>query len=271
MCFILFAWRVHPRYPLIFAGNRDESYNRPSATPDFWSDAPEGFGGRDLEQGGTWLGVTCSGRIAAVTNYRERPVPSGTYRSRGELTARYLRGSEEPLSYLEGVASAATQYRAFSLLLGHRERFYYYSNRAPATGAGSGLQELTPGVHGLSNHLLDTPWPKVVQGKARLAKLLNAGESEVVAGLYEILLDRTPGTDAELPDTGVGRVRERELSASFVAGDRYGTRASTVMLIDSAGAVFFSERAFGPLGAPLGVTNKRFTLERRLAPAATSR
>ncbi len=266
MCLILLAWRAHPAYPLVFAGNRDEAYDRPTAAPDFWSDVPDIFGGRDLEKGGTWLGLARSGRIAAVTNYRERPAAPDASRSRGELTARFLPGTDDPRRYLQQVAFAATEYRAFSLILGDGEDLYYFSNRAP----GQGIQKLTPGVHGLSNHLLDTPWPKIISGKARLGKLLAAGEAELTAGLFEILLDRTPAPDAELPDTGVGRTRERELSASFIPGETYGTRASTVVLIDREGNVLFIERAFGPRGKPLGLTERRFTLEQRMAPAASA-
>jgi len=257
MCLILLAWRAHTGYPLIFAGNRDEAYDRPAAAPDFWSDAPDIFGGRDLEKGGTWLGLARSGRIAAVTNYRERPAAPDASRSRGELTARFLRGTEEPRGYLEQVARSGADYRAFSLIVGDGEGLYYLSNRAP----GQAAQELS-GVHGLSNHLLDTPWPKITRGKARLGRLLGAGEAELTRELFEILLDRTPAPDAELPETGVGQQRERELSASFIPGEHYGTRASTVVLIDRLGEVLFIERAFGPRGVPLGITERRFSLER---------
>ena len=252
MCLILLAWRAHPEYSLIFAGNRDEAYERPSAPADFWIDDARIFGGRDLEKGGTWLGLTRSGRIAAVTNYRERPAVRNRPRSRGELASRYLQGDENPQQYLEAVSRAGAEYGPYSAIVGDGERLCYQSNR------GEGVRELPHGVHGLSNHLINTPWPKIAGGKARLAKLLGAGETELTAGLFEILLDRTPAPEAELPDTGVGLRRERELSASFVAGDHYGTRASTVILIDRSKSVLFIERAFGPRGKPGGTVRREF-------------
>lgn len=259
MCLILLAWRAHPDYPLVFAGNRDEAYERPSSAAEFWNDEPQIFGGRDLEKGGTWLGITLSGRIAAVTNYRDRPGAAAAPRSRGELTANFLRGTDEPRAYLERVAPNARDYGAFSLIIGDPDHLFAFSNR------GSAIEELAPGVHGLSNHLLDTPWPKVSRGKDRLSALLKAGETDLVDGLLRALANRTAAPDAELPDTGVGLQRERELSPAFVAGDRYGTRASTVMLVGRDNEVVFVERWFGPRGEPLGESSRRFALQRRTA------
>ncbi|OGA23732.1 MAG: hypothetical protein A3I02_14030 [Betaproteobacteria bacterium RIFCSPLOWO2_02_FULL_67_26] len=257
MCLILLAWRAHPEFPLVFAGNRDEAYERPSTAADFWLDAPDIFGGRDVEHRGTWLGVTTSGRFAAVTNYRDGPAARDAPRSRGELTAEFLRGNAAPRAYLESVVPAAGQFRGFSLLVADRERLYSLSNR------GSGIEELPAGVHGLSNHLPNTPWPKVARGKQRVSALLKAGEAELIGGLFDILSDRTVAPDAELPDTGVGLQRERELSPAFVAGDRYGTRASTVLLVHGKSEATFIERRFGPLGAPLGETARRFPIHMR--------
>ena len=254
MCLILLAWRAHPHYPLIFAGNRDEAYGRPSAPADFWEDDPEIYGGRDLEQGGTWLGLRRNGRIAAVTNYRDGPARKPAPRSRGELTANFLRGGVEPGAYLERVAPDAALYGGFTLLAGDPERLFAFSNR------GGHIEELTPGVHGLSNHLLNTPWPKIIDGKRRLTALLDADEARLMAGLFEALADRTTAPDADLPDTGVGAGRERELSPAFIAGERYGTRASTVVLVKRDGEVLFSERRFAALGAPLGETTRRFSI-----------
>ncbi len=266
MCLILLAWRSHPDYPLVFAGNRDERYGRPTAAADFWKDDPEIYGGRDLELGGTWLGLRRSGRFAAITNYRDGPAKKPAPRSRGELTANFLRGQDGPAAYMNRVATAdGCLYGGYTLLAGDRERLYGLSNR------GGGVEELPPGVHGLSNHLLNTPWPKIVRGKRRVEALLGASEAELQAGLFEALADRNPATEAELPETGVGSARERELSPAFIAADHYGTRASTVLLIDRDGAVVFAERRFGPRGEPLGETEKRFALasgtaaDRRLA------
>lgn len=255
MCLILLAWHAHPEYPLVFAGNRDEAYERPSAAAAFWDDEPGIFGGRDLEKGGTWLGLTRSGRIAAVTNYRDGLARKPAPRSRGKLTADFLRGSDEPLAYLNKVAPEAEQYGGFSLLVGNGERFYGLSNR------GAGIEDLPAGVHGLSNHLLNTPWPKITLGKRRVAALLESNELELIEGLFDALADRTAAPDADLPDTGVGIGRERELSPAFIAAERYGTRAATVLLVSRDNQVTFIERRFGAMGAPLGETTRRFALQ----------
>lgn len=259
MCLILLAWHAHPDYPLIFAGNRDEAYDRPSATADFWPADPRIFGGRDLEKGGTWLGVSVAGHMAAVTNYRDGLSRVKAPRSRGELTANFLGGNEGPRSYLDRVAPGSGSFGGFSLLVGDRDRLYCFSNRA------SGIEELLPGVHGLSNHLLNTPWPKVLRGKQRVTALLKAGEGELVGELFEALTDRATAPDAELPDTGVGVQRERELSPAFIAGVHYGTRASTVLLLSRNREVIFIERAFGARGRPLGEVARRFMLHTCMA------
>lgn len=261
MCLILLGWHAHPAYPLVFAGNRDEAYNRPSTAADFWRDEPRLYGGRDLEKGGAWLGITIAGRIAAVTNYRDGHATKDAPRSRGELAADYLRGTDDPRPYLERVMSSARSYAGFSLIAGDLGRLFFCSNR------GAGIEEIPSGVHGLSNHLLNTPWPKVRRGKEKLTGLRGADKSELVRELFDILGDRTVAPDAELPDTGIGLQRERELSPAFVAGDGYGTRASTVLLVDRGGEVTFIERAFGEHGGPLGTTARRFML----APRAETR
>ena len=258
MCLILLAWRAHPDYPLVLGGNRDEAYERPSAPAEFWKDDLQIFGGRDLEMGGTWLGITRSGRIAAVTNFRDG-TGAVAARSRGELTAGFLRGGAAPRAYLRGVEPHAQGYRGYTLIVGDQEQLFAFSNR------GGGIEELTPGVHGVSNHLMNTPWPKIVRGKQRLTALLKAGETELAEGLFQALADRTVAPDAELPDSGVGLQRERELSPAFVAGERYGTRATTVILVSRRNEVVIAERRFGARGASLGETSQRFALQRRAA------
>ena len=257
MCLILLGWHAHPAYPLVVAGNRDERYERPSAAADFWKDEPGIFGGRDLELGGTWLGLERNGRFAAITNYRDGPAKKPAPRSRGELTANFLRGKDGPAAYLNKLATTdGCLYGGYTLLVGDRDRLFSLSNRS-----SGGVEELRPGVHGLSNHLLNTPWPKIVRGKRRVEALLGASEAELQAGLFEALADRSPATDADLPDTGVGAARERELSPAFISADHYGTRASTVLLIGKDGSAVFVERRFGPRGIPLGQTEKRFSLQ----------
>ncbi|HSD99168.1 MAG TPA: NRDE family protein [Burkholderiales bacterium] len=257
MCLILLAWRVHPEFPLVFAGNRDEAYERPSSAAGFWADDPGIFGGRDLEKGGTWLGMTRTGRLAAVTNYRDGRAARVAPRSRGELTEAFLRGTDEPRAYLEGVEARGSDYGGYTLVVSDLERMVCISNR------GRGIEDIAPGIHGLSNHLLDTPWPKVARGKERLSALMKADEAGLMRGLFDVLEDRTVAPDAELPDTGVGLPRERELSCAFVAGERYGTRASTVLLLSRKDEVVCVERRFGAGGAPQGEAEQRFELYSR--------
>lgn len=254
MCLILFAHKAHPRYPLILAANRDEAYDRPAAPAAFWDDHPDIFGGRDLEKGGTWLGLTRSGRLAAVTNYREGGKPKTAPLSRGTLVSDFLAGRLDAPDYLELVKSRGAQYNGFILIAGDLDALYWYSNRAQA------VEKIAPGVHGLSNHLLNSSWPKITRSKQALEALLGADETRLTAGLFEILSDRSEAPDEELPDTGVGLQRERELSANFICGERYGTRASTVVLIDAAGDTLFIERSFGAGGRPLGEVMRRFAL-----------
>ncbi|MGH8678747.1 MAG: NRDE family protein, partial [Burkholderiales bacterium] len=224
MCLILFAWQADPRYRLVLAANRDEFFARPSVPAGYWHDAPQVLGGRDLEKGGSWLAVDRSGRWAAVTNFRDGGLVGQAARSRGSLVGDYIRSKTQPHDYLRALAADDHDYAGFSLLIADPQSLQYTSNRGAVAGAS-----VTPGVHGLSNHLLDTPWPKVQRGRLRLEALLGACEATLVEGLFETLLDRQPAQDDELPSSGVGRERERALSPAFISAGDYGTRASTVM------------------------------------------
>lgn len=242
MCLILIAHEPNARYRLVLAANRDEFYERPTAPAAFWDDAPDVLAGRDLRRGGTWMGVTIGGKVAAVTNFRG---PEGRERrekapSRGHLVSAFVQSDESPARYLEGLRRHARNYDGFNLLVGDAEGLWWYSNR------GEEPRELSPGVYGLSNHLLDTPWPKVERGKRALVQLL-AGQEEVSPErIFPILADRTPGADRELPDTGVGLELERLLSAPFIRARDYGTRSSTVLLVERTGNATFVERRFRP-------------------------
>jgi uncharacterized protein with NRDE domain len=255
MCLILFALSAHPDYSLIVAANRDEAYARPSAPAAFWDDEPRICGGRDLEQKGTWLALSRSGRFAAVTNYRQGTPRSPAARSRGDLTRGFLESDTGPESYLGHIAGRSSAYNGFSLIAGDARELWFFSNR------GNGVSPIAPGVHGLSNHLLDEPWPKVRRGVATLEGLLSAPEDELVPALLAQLSERTPAPEDALPSTGIARERERALSASFVAGVDYGTRASTIVLIGRDGSALLREHTYGPLGAPVGETEVRFGVE----------
>ena len=244
MCLIAFAVRAHAAYPLAVAANRDEFRGRPTAPAAFWDDAPDVLAGRDLREGGTWMGVTRGGRFAAVTNYRELP-PLPGLRSRGELVSAFLRGADAAEAYARAVEASGDAYNGFNLVVRDGDAAWYVSNR------GDGARPLAPGVYGLSNHLLDTPWPKVVRARRAMADALAAadGGEGWDAALWAMLADRVAAADGDLPRTGVGEERERLLSPPFIAGPEYGTRSSTVMTIGADGEVRFVERTVSDDGA----------------------
>jgi uncharacterized protein with NRDE domain len=247
MCLIAFAWNVHPRWRLVLAGNRDEYHARPSAPLACWDDMPV-IAGRDLEAGGTWLGVNKDGRCGVVTNVRDPRVPQHGL-SRGWLVTDWLRGQADATAHARALREVAANYRPFNLLTFDAQAAYYLGNR-PEPRA----QAVTPGVHGLSNADFNTPWPKTRQLMARLQAWLDGAPGEDFAPLFDALADEQPALDDDLPDTGIGRERERWLSAAFVRGADYGTRASTVVVVDHAGNGRIVERRFGPNGRPDGQT-----------------
>ena len=238
MCLILFSYKRHPDYRLVFAANRDEFYNRPTMPASFWGEAPFVLAGKDLQAGGTWFGITRSGRIAALTNYREPGFYRKTAPSRGLLVSGFLRGGDRPEVYLKKIALQAQEYNGFSLVIGDREDLFYFSNR------GDGCRRLEPGVYGLSNHLLDTAWPKVEKGKKELESLLSRNGEPSPEELLGVLADRSRPEDSRLPVTGVGLEWERILSPLFITSPVYGTRSSYLLLIDWKDRVTFWERFF---------------------------
>jgi uncharacterized protein with NRDE domain len=244
MCLIAFAWDAHPAWRLVVAANRDEFYARPTAPADWWADAPDVLAGRDLREGGTWMGVTRAGRFAAVTNFRDPGLHQlAGAPSRGALVADFLRGSVDAEAYAHDLAGRAAAYNGFNLLVGDEGGLFYVSNRTP------GARRLEPGVYGLSNHLLDTPWPKVVRAKQAMAGALARADGAGGgwdSGLWEMLGDRVIAADDDLPDTGVGAERERLLSPPFIRSDVYGTRASTVLTVGRDGGVRLVERSAAP-------------------------
>jgi uncharacterized protein with NRDE domain len=251
MCLIAFAWNAHPRWRLLLAGNRDEFHARPSAPLARWDDAPI-IGGRDLEAGGTWLGVTDAGRCCVVTNVRDPNDPQiGS--SRGLLATDYLAGSALAASHAQHLLRSAADYRPFNLLTFDAHAAFYLGNR-PEPRA----QAVAAGVHGLSNADFNTPWPKTRTLMQRLQDWIDAGGDVDFAPLFGALADEQIAEDAQLPDTGVGLERERGLSGAFIRGEQYGTRASTVVAISHDGGGVIVERRFGPLGRPAGESMLRF-------------
>jgi len=233
MCLIALAWQAHPDYPLIVAANRDEFYRRPATPARFWEDSPSVLAGRDRLAGGTWMGVTRSGRFAALTNFREPGAVAGE-RSRGLLVSTYLEGAEDPLAYAGRVAAEGAAYSGFSLLLGTPDELIVVSNR------GAAPQHVTAGVHALSNHQLDTPWPKVEKARHDLQRSLPAPSPEK---LLALLTSQAVAADELLPDTGVGLPLERMLSPLFIRSPHYGTRVSTALMLGRE-RIHFAEQTF---------------------------
>jgi uncharacterized protein with NRDE domain len=254
MCLILIAHRARSDFPLIVAANRDEYYQRPTARAAFWEDHPHILAGRDLEGMGTWLGVTRRGRFAAITNFRDPRERKNDAPSRGRLVSDFLASDREPRKYLEEIAGEARRYNGFNLLAGDMDGVFCFSSHTSVT------QQVSPGIHGLSNHLLDTPWPKVARGKQRLQAAL-ADEPDAEA-LLDLLHDREPATESELPDTGIGLEFERVLSPALIVSPQYGTRASTAVLFAGDGSVSFVERTILPGGSIGPTVSLRFSLDR---------
>lgn len=234
MCLIVIAWKARDDLPLIVAANRDEWRERPAQPAHWWNDAPAILAGRDLRAGGTWMGVTRSGRFAAITNFRDPAERRSTAPSRGALVTEFLQSGEPPERFLATVAARAGAYNGFNLIVGDRASLWYFGSREGA------MRPIEPGVHGLSNHLLDEPWPKVRRGRAVMAAAL--GDADPAPRLFEMLSDANPAPDAELPDTGVGITWERRLATALITGEEYGTRCSTVVAFAASGAIRFEER-----------------------------
>lgn len=240
MCLVLFAYRQHPRYKLIVAANRDEFYNRPSLPADFWEDCPTVLGGRDLEQGGSWMGIARNGKLAAVTNYRDPASHNAQAKSRGALVRSFLCGEEQAADYLQRIDREAVLYNGFNLLVGDQNTLWYYSNRQRQ------IYVIPAGIHGLSNHLLNTSWPKVTLGKKQFAEIIQLPEAHWEDAFMRLLTDQTIPAEQDLPQTGVTLEWERTLATVFIASPTYGTRTHTLLLIDYQGHMRFIERTYRP-------------------------
>lgn len=239
MCLIVFAWQVIPGMPLVAAANRDEFYDRPTAPADWWTDHPQIYAGRDLRGGGTWIGITREGRFAAITNIRAPEERRTDAPSRGHLVADYLRGDMSCEAYVAHIARDAPDYNGFNLLVGDVERLIWYSNRGDHDPRNGKL--LPPGIYGLSNDSIDTPWPKVIRTKAQFASLLCQGAPK--EAFFEMLTDTTRASDCRLPQTGVGIEMERMLSPVCIESPTYGTRVSTIVQLFQRNNAVLLERA----------------------------
>lgn len=236
MCLIAFAVNRHPRYRLVLAANRDEYLDRLAEPARFWSDAPYLLGGRDCLAGGTWLGVTTSGKVAAVTNYRDPRQQTINPPSRGGLVADYLRDQHmTPKELRVHLLTHGNDYDGFNLLYGTTTELHYFTNRGGSSGP------VKPGIHALSNHLLNTGWPKLTEAKELLTRILQQDDIKA-ADLFRAMADPSPFANEMLPDTGIGPEFERFLSPIFILGGHYGTRSTTVVLVTNNGEVSFCEQ-----------------------------
>ena len=252
MCLILMAWQVHPDFPVVIAANRDEFHRRPTAAADWWPDRPSILAGRDLEAHGTWLGISLTGQIAALTNFRDPAQSKPHAPSRGGLVVEMLESRwsvAERLTQLRGVSE---RYAGFNLLCTDGRNVGVYES-VPAAG-----HLLKSGIYGLSNHLLDTPWPKVERAKSHLATALHRLPDDTA--LLELLRDDRVAADEELPRTGVSLEWERLLSSAFIVGDGYGTRSSTVIRIGVDGHVAFHEWTWRTDGSLSGEVRHEFDI-----------
>jgi len=238
MCILLLSYETHPHYRLVLAANRDEYYDRPTKPLAFWNEKPYILAGRDLKNQGTWLGLTRTGRIAAITNFREDELRNINAPSRGLLVSNFSAGKESPKSYLEHIKTIGHRYNGFNLIVGDGSGLFYYSNR------GNNIKKITPGLYGISNHLLNTPWPKVEEGKAAFEALVSSHSKINPEDVFTLLEDKTYPPDDQLPNTGVDLDWERTLSPIFVTSDLYGTRSSSIILMERSGKITFLERTF---------------------------
>ena len=243
MCLISFALNQHPVFPLVLAANRDEFFRRPTAAMDWWTtdSGQQVLAGRDLQSGGTWLAINRTGALSAVTNVREGTPEAGRL-SRGRLPLLALESPDTALT--TRLPREAANYSGFNLLYLDDAAGWYYSNRDAHPG-----RHVHRGLYGLSNHLLQTPWPKLVRVRHKVGKILatdNLDEHSLHKELANALQDTTPAPDQLLPDTGVGIETERFLSSPFVCGDEYGTRATTIISVSRTGHIRVTEQSWGP-------------------------
>jgi len=249
VCLVLVGWQQHADFPLIVAGNRDEFHARPTKPAHWWPDKPDVVGGRDLQAAGTWLALHRSGRFATVTNYRDAEQPSAKFRSRGHLVTDFLESGEEPLDYLSTVDGP--QYAGFNLLLSDGKTLAWMSNRSDEP------RVLAPGIYGLSNALLDSPWRKVIRSKATLKQLIDDSNVDETR-LLRLLNDREKAPVDEIKDSRLPFATAHSISAPFVVLPDYGTRSSTVVVLDAEGAWNYKERRFNASGNAIGDTTFAF-------------
>jgi uncharacterized protein with NRDE domain len=254
MCLLLISYNSHPLYKLIIAANRDEFYNRPTEKARFWDSAPFLLGGKDLQAGGTWLGITKRGRFAAITNYREPQNVKKDSPSRGKLVTSFLENNTSLENFVKFLYSTVEEYNGYNLLYMEAGEVFYFSNKA-----GNNIL-LSPGIYALSNHLLDTPWPKVEKSKRSFIDIIKKNDISIDA-IFNLLSDGSLPPDELLPNTGIGLEIERAVSPIFVSTPHYGTRSSTVILIDKLNNVTFVEKALNTSKTDWEFSSYHFLME----------
>jgi uncharacterized protein with NRDE domain len=255
MCLILFAKDYHPDYKIILAANRDEFYHRKTAAANFWDEHPDVLAGKDLEAGGTWLGITKKGKIGMLTNYRDLRHLKDHAPTRGRLVLDYLINGHKPDEYLDEIKPTASNFNGFNLIVGQPEQLLYFSN------FGNGIEEIPNGIFGISNHLLETPWPKVQRGKSKLQSLIDAEKFEV-ENFFDLLKDDAKAADDQLPDTGLDLERERALSSMFIKSPGYGSRCSTLIMVNKKDEVLFAERVYNPENGESNTRSHQFLIKK---------
>jgi uncharacterized protein with NRDE domain len=242
MCLLIIAYKCRGDYPLVIAANRDEFFDRPAVPLGYWPDHEDILAGRDLRESGTWMGLHTSGRLAAITNFREPERYRPDAPSRGHLVRDFLSGRSTADQYLAHLSADGQRYNGFNLVAGRPESLCYYGNRGPEPRA------IAPGIHGLSNHLMDTPWPKVERACQAMGAIIDQKRRPDPEALMTLLQDRYRPPDSDLPDTGIGLEGERLLATVFIQSPGYGTRCSSVLRIAADGRTLFMERTFDPDG-----------------------
>lgn len=251
MCLIVFAYKTLPGVPLVFAGNRDEFYERPTEKAHIWDTNPKMIAGKDKTAGGTWLGLSSNGRIAAITNYRDMNQIKQDAPSRGHLVKNALTTSEFTEKYLHDLKPVADEYNGFNLLAGNKDKLFYFSNQTMQ------IEELQPGIYSLSNALLNTPWPKSEWAKDQFRKILSSGE-EITEKCFSILQNSDTYPLERLPDTGLSSEMEKAVSSVFIKTEGYGSRSSTVLQLFGDDSFYFEERTY-EAGSKKVKSNQKFT------------
>ena len=237
MCLIVLAYKYVPGIPLFFAGNRDEFYDRPTEKAHIWNTKPKMIAGKDLKAGGTWLGLTVNGKIAAITNHRNMNQNKPDAPSRGHIVKDALTSSNTTEHYLQELKSEAQEYNGFNLITGSREKLFYFSNQTMQ------IKELKPGIYALSNALLNTPWPKAEWAKDQFKQILDSGEHST-SRCFSILKNEDTYPVKKLPETGLSSEMEKAVSAVFIKTEEYGSRCSTVVKLLNDHTFYFEERTY---------------------------